>query len=364
MTAQQPTILATSGGFTIGSRQVPIVAPLLQYAMRLLQNKYLGASLLCLLAINISYVPGAKADRKILPLTQTEAIVVPGGRGDFDWMQVDAVRRRLLAAHTDKGTLEILDLKKEKMLATVPAGEVRGIAFGEKVYILGDGKEHKLVFVDADTLKMTGEVDLPGEVDAIAYEPITKQVYADHDDGVDVWVVDVPTKKLVQTINIGGAPEYIEYDSKTNRLYQNNKTKNTVEVIDPQSKKVVASWSTLPATGPHGLAVDSSANKLYTAGNNGFLVAIDLGSGKIVSRATIVPDVDQIVLDPLKKRVYCACASFISVVDSSHAELKRLADVPTNIHVHTLTLDPETHAVWVSFKEKQQSFLQKFNFNQ
>jgi DNA-binding beta-propeller fold protein YncE len=316
------------------------------------------------LIISTFSVPEVKAGSENLPLTETQAIVVPGGRGDFDWMQVDSSRRRLLAAHTDKGTLEILDLKEDKLFATIPAGEVRGIAVGKKVYFVGDGKEHKLVFVDADSLKMTGEVNLPGEVDAIAYEPVTKQLYADHNDGDDVWIIDIPTKKLVQTINIGGEPEYIEYDSKTNKLYQNNKTKNTVDVIDPHTKKVIASWSTLPATSPHGLAVDPEANKLYTAGQNNLLVSIDLGSGKVVSQATIAPDVDQIVLDPVKKRVYCACTSFISVVDSSKPELKPLAGVPTNIHVHTLTLDPQTHAVWVSFKEKQQSFLQKFNFNQ
>jgi DNA-binding beta-propeller fold protein YncE len=137
-----------------------------------------------------------------------------------------------------------------------------------------------------------------------------------------------------------------------------------VDVIDPHTKKVIASWSTMPATSPHGLAVDPVANKLYTAGKNGLLVSIELDSGKVVSQTKIAPDVDQIVLDPVKKRIYCACTSFISVVDSSKPELKPLAGVPTNIHVHTLTLDPETHAVWVSFKEKQQSFLQKFNFNQ
>jgi DNA-binding beta-propeller fold protein YncE len=328
-----------------------------------MQIKYLAASLLCLSIISNSFLSSAKAESK-LPLTATDAIVVPGGPAGFDWMTVDAGRHRLLAAHMGKGTLEVLDLKKDKLLASVETGEAQGVAVGEKVYFVGDAKEHKLVFVDADSLKISGEVNMPGEIDAVAYEPHTKQVYVDHDDGTDVWVVSVPTKKLVKTIQISGAPEFVEYDKKTDRLYQNNKTKNRVEVIDPHTNKVVASWSTMPATGPHGLAVDSAEKRLYSAGRNGMLVSIDLVSGKVLSQVAIAPGVDQIVLDPEKKRVYCACKSFISVVDSSTPVLKSLANVPAPAGAHTLTLDPATHAVWISFMDSKQSYLQKFNFNQ
>ena len=97
-------------------------------------------------------------------------------------------------------------------------------------------------------------------------------VYADCDDGTDVWVIDPKTEKIVATVKIPEAPEKLEYDGGTNRIYQNIKSNSTVQVIDPTTNKVEKSIDTAPATGPHGLAIDAKRSRVYSAGNNGKLV--------------------------------------------------------------------------------------------
>jgi len=53
------------------------------------------------------------------PLKAHEPIEIPNSRGGFDYLQVDNVKRRLLLDHTGNGTLDIVDLKTEKLLKQI-----------------------------------------------------------------------------------------------------------------------------------------------------------------------------------------------------------------------------------------------------
>ncbi len=298
----------------------------------------------------------------VAPLVPQKPIVVPGGAGRYDYMVVDAPLRRLLASHKGTGTLVVLDLSANRVLASVPTGEQQGIAVdaADQKYFVGDEKEQKVVILDRRSLKKIGEVSLPGPVDAVAFEPRSRRVYADHDDGQEVWVIDARTHKVVGKVPVPGAPEWVEYDPRTNRLYQNIKANNTVQVIDPSTDTVVAVWSTAPAESPHGLAVDSRSARLFTAGSNGKLAVLDLRTGKRIASVDIAKGVDQIAFDPGNRRVYCACAGFISVVQETAAGAKLLGNVAMPRGSHTLAVDPRTHAVWISYADSSNSYLQEY----
>jgi len=197
-------------------------------------------------------------------------------------------------------------------------------------------------------------------VDAIAIDPKRGLVFADHDDGKEVWVIDAKMEKIVGTVTVSGAPEYIEYDPVTDRLYQNIKTDDTLAVIAPGRKKVEEVWKTAPATGPHGLAVASADGRVYSAGKNGKLAVLDIKTGKLLASADIGAGVDQIAYDPEKKRIYCACRDVLSVVEATPDGARLLANVPQPKGAHTLALDPATHAVWVSYADATDSYLMKF----
>ena len=295
------------------------------------------------------------------------AIVIPGGGGAFDWMLVDDKRRCLLAAHKGKGTLEVLDLTSGKLKGSPKVGECQGVAISEKdkLYFAGDAQESKVVILNADTLKIEGEIKVPGEIDAMAYDEKNAKLYVDHDDGDDVWVVDGHSKKIVSTIKVSGMPEYIDVDAKNNKIYQNLKTSNSVAVIDPSSMTIESTWSTEPAQRPHGLAIDEKQQRLYSAGGNGILVSIDLKTGKVISSVKIAPGADQISYDPEKQRLYCACGkkkegSTISIVDCAAEKLALLQNLTVSPGAHTLAVDPKTHSVWISYMNGTNSYLQCF----
>src|SRR3569833_237052 len=216
------------------------------------------------------------------PLTAGKPIVLPGGAGGFDWMRVDDASRRLFATHKGTKTLAVLDLKTERPLPAPTVGTAQGVDADRKdnMIFLGDEEEQKVVVLDYTTLKVKSEIPVKGPVDDLMYCPANGMVYADKDDGTEIWVIDAKSEKLVTTITIPEAPEKIEYDRTSNRIYQNIKSNNTVQVIDPATNKIEKKLDTTPATGPHGLVIDGRAQRLFTAASNGKLVAFDLKSGK------------------------------------------------------------------------------------
>ena len=161
---------------------------------------------------------------------------------------------------------------------------------------------------------------------------------------------------MVASIAIPGAPEFMVYDPSNDRIYLNIKTKNVVAVIDPSANKVIAQWPTAPATLPHGLALDPASHRLYSAGANGKLVAIDTASGAATGSVDIVPKVDQIALDIAGGLLYCAGTDRMSVVRVSGGKLARLGDLVTAATARNVAVDPATRAVWTTYTDGKSSF--------
>lgn len=316
-----------------------------------------GTALLSALAA----APVLAADKPLL--TPQTPIVVPGGAGGWDWMLVDAPRRRLLASHPGTKTLAVLDLKTNA-LTQVPTGvAINGIAVDEadnKLFTAGSGE--KVVVFDNTTLVKTGEIALTGPGDDIVLDPKTDTLYVCHDDGAEDWVVNAKTNAITGSVAIAGAPEYVAYDPATDRLYQNIKPANVVQVINPATNTVEASWPTAPMTSPHGLAIDAKTRRVFAAGQ-GKVVLLDGKTGKALASTDIAPGyVDQIAFDEGKKHLYCACgdAGAISVVGETKEGLTLLGTVPTHKKSHTLAVDPATHAVWISYTDATGSYLQQY----
>jgi len=302
---------------------------------------------------------GARAD-DAMPLVAEKPIVIPGVAAKFDYMNVDDEKRRLLAAHPGANSLAVIDLNTNKVIASLPLGTVQGIVVdaARDQYITGNSKDQKVVFVDRKTLKAIGEVATNGPCDDIVLDPKTSTVYADHDDGTDVWAIDAKTRKLIGSVTIPEAPEFVLYDAGTDRLYQNIKSDGTLQVIDPSTNKVTAVWRA--AEGPHGLAIDGAHNRVYSAGNRGKLVVFEMKTGKRLGEVQIAPGTDQIAYDPEMQRVYCASRGFISVVQATEDGAKLVANVPSPAGAHTVAVDPKTHSVWVSYADKEHSYVQEF----
>jgi len=295
------------------------------------------------------------------PLVAHTPIVVPGGTGHFDFMNIDAGNRLVFACHPGKSSFAVVDLKTGRV-ADVPASvEVNGISAdskGHRVFAAGPG--NTLVRFDSRTWAKTGSLALSGPGDCVQYDAKRGLVYVDNDDGTNLWVVDPASMKIKQTIAIKEAPEYMEVDNGRGRIFQAIKSTSTVQVIDPDKAAVVSEWKLGDVTSPHGLALDRRAGRIFVAGRNGKLAVLDAATGKLLSTLDIVKGSDQIAYDEGLHRLYIPGAASIEVLEMSGDSGTVIGSVPVASDCHRVAIDPETHDVWVAYSDKTNSYVQKF----
>ena len=311
----------------------------------------IGAS--CLVAL-----PARAAD----PLVPQKPILIPDSKGSFDFLHVDPISRRLLAAHTGNNSLDIFSLDTGELIKHVHVGKAQGEAVdikGKKYYV-SISAERIMAIVDSKTLEKVGEVKLPGDADDMMFDEKNGLAYVDFDHGTNVWVIDPKQEKIVAKIPIGETPEAIIYDPTSNRIFQNVISDTSVYVIDPASNTVKERWPLAPAQRPHGLVIDSETQRLFSAGNNGKLVVLDAKTGKLITTVDIAKGTDEIAFDFGLKRIVCGCGNgIISVVQETPDGATLLGNVKTEGTGKTLAIDPRMHDVWTAYYDKTNCYLLK-----
>lgn len=307
------------------------------------------------LALSASTLPAYGADAPA-PVLQAQApIQVSAEPKRFDLLAVDAAHHRLLAAHSQAGTLSIVDTDKNALEREIAVGDKpSGIAVDAKDYRYFVGTLTGVTFVDSKTLEKTAFVATPGPTDAMVYA--NGKLYVGHDDGSELWVMDVKSAKLTGSITIPGVPEIADADGK--HLYQNIKDKNEVAVIDLDSGKVVATWATPATDSPHGLALDAKNGRLYISGHGAKVSvfsldgkaqpAIDIGDGHS----------DQTALDLETGRLYIPNSGKLVEVDVGTGKVLGSVAIPQG--THSVAVDPASHLVWIAYADDKRSYVQAF----
>ena len=289
------------------------------------------------------------AKEPLSPLVPGAVIEVTGSHGKFDFLEIDEANHRLLGSHTADGTVDMFDLTTNRLLARSATGAAQHTAFDPRSdkYFASVSEPKQVAIIDAKTFKVTNTIPTDGPLDGIVFDPKNRCVYAAHDNGKEVWVVSADTEKIVAMVAIPGPPD---------RIYLNIKTTDEVVVIDPAQNAVVAHWPTAPAKGPHGLALDAANGRLFSAGNNGQLVVIEIASGHVIGSVAITPKVDQIAFDPGLRRVYCAASDTMSVVQANQDGAVLLGNVASAPGAKNVAVDAKTHAVWVTYTDGKNAY--------
>jgi DNA-binding beta-propeller fold protein YncE len=282
----------------------------------------------------------------------------------FDYVTVDAQRRRVYAAHTGSRALLIVDADSGKVVGQVRTGPMHGVAVDPAtghVYT-GDGDDDTVDEVDPVALKVLRTVAVPGAVDAIAYDPATHRIYADEDDGTHVYVVDATTFTLAKTIVIPGhKPEYLAVNPRTHEVYQNISDLAEVAVIDPRTLTVTRTFPLPGLTSTHPLQYDAALDEIAVGGANGVMGAYRPDGTALGTVAT--PRFDQCDLDPTQHVLACAGDGGITRIALAPAGAPRVIDTtPVAAGLHTDAVDPATHDVWAVWSQRDGSgdFVQRF----
>jgi hypothetical protein len=288
----------------------------------------------------------------------------------FDYLSVDAQRRRVYAAHGGSKALLIVDADTGKVLGQVRVGPMAGNvpdpATGH--VFTGNGEGDSVSEVDPVSMKVLRSVDTSGPVDAIAYDPATGRIYADEDDGTHLFIIDAKTFKLIKTLVIPGhKPEFLTVDPETHDVYQNIDDLSEIAVIDPVSLTVKRTIPTPEIKANHPLQYDPDFRQIVAGGTdaanpaNGIMSAYTREGKKIGSLT--VPRFDQCNLDRSQHVLACAGGGGITRIQLRADAAPVIIDTtPVNPGVHTTAIDPTTHAVFTVWSNRDGSgdFVQKF----
>ncbi|MBV8356288.1 MAG: hypothetical protein JO101_13265, partial [Candidatus Eremiobacteraeota bacterium] len=98
----------------------------------------------------------------------------------FDYVTVDELRHRAYAAHGASQRLLVVDEATGRVLEQVDVGPMHGVAVDPATgdVFTGNGTDQSLSKVDPTTYKVLATVNVPGNIDAIVYDPLNHRVYA------------------------------------------------------------------------------------------------------------------------------------------------------------------------------------------
>ena len=300
----------------------------------------------------------------ILPFVPPQAVPAPNGHG-FDYVTVDAVRRRVYAAHGGNDSLLIVNADTGKVLGQVRVGPMAGVAVNAAtghVYT-GDGDGKALSEVDPVSMKEIHRVSVAGPVDAIAYDATYHRIYGDEDDGTRIFVIDTNTFKLVKTIKLPGVkPEYLAIDPQSHVLYQNIARASKIAVIEPKTLTVTRTISTPDIKNNHPLQYDYAYHTLIVGGRG--VLSIYDPSGKRLGTAALAPRVDQCSLDQQRQLLACAANSGISlyrIPQTGNPVL--IATRKVHEDMHNVAFDDKTGNMWVEWgSDSGPDFVQGFTY--
>lgn len=295
----------------------------------------------------------------VMPALPPHTVPVVSG---FDYVAVDAKRRRVFAAHTGSDALTVVDADTGAVRGQIDVGgPLHGVAIDPKtgtVYT-GDGLGRTISKIDPASMKVVATVDVAGSVDAIAYDPALHRVYADEDDGTRMFVIDTTSMKRAGTVPLPGhKPEYLAVDPATHAVYQNIANLGEIAVIDPKTLRVTTTIPTRGVTGNHPLQFDPRFGQIVVAGKNGALAVYSPNGARIAS-LRVEPGIDQCDLDRASHVMACAGDEGVIVMRlRAGAAPVVIGHAKVDPDVHTLAIDAATGHIWIVWSTPKGDFAQ------
>lgn len=324
--------------------------------------KFLRLSLFAFLLALPATSPAANA-----PLVAHAPIEITGARGGFDGLLVDTGADRLLLSHIGNGTLDVLDLRTEKIVKLIKTGLSSGVAMdvARDRYYVALSREKKLLIISRNELEALGSVSLPGPASVPAAGPKgMNRVFVGEADGTNLWVVDPVAKTVASTVTIPAGPGGMVAEDDTSRIYLNVRGDDTMQLISASDNNstVGAAWPAAPAKKAFGITMDTRGERrLFVAGINGKLAVLRASDGQRAGSADTVTGVGQIAFDPGKERLYCPGAGGrMTVLDTSNNRVTPLGDMVTARGARVAAVDPKRNSVWIAYTENGRSYARKF----
>ena len=268
------------------------------------------------------------------PLSLVKTIDLPGVQGRIDHLAIDTAARRLFVAALGNNTVEVLDVKEDRYLKSLPGfREPQGIAFVPdlKLIAVANGQGDGVQVVDAADFRVVKSVRLGDDADNVRYDAAARRLLVGFGSGA-LAAVDPAAGQALGQVKLPGHPESFQLERSGPRTYVNVPTAEQIAVVDRTAMKVMATWPVTSAKSNYPMALDEANQRLFVGCRRPAKVLVyDTTTGREVGSIDIVGDTDDLWYDGSRKRLYVSGGEgFIDVLQEQDANrFTRLARVPT-----------------------------------
>jgi DNA-binding beta-propeller fold protein YncE len=305
----------------------------------------------CLWAVVLSLaMPAAPAPE---PLRMVTSVELPHVEGRIDHLAFDASSQRLFVAALGNSTVEVVDVKANTHVRSVPGfEEPQGIAVAAeaKLVAVANGQGEGLDLLNAETYARTATVRLGDDSDNVRYDAAAGRLYVGFGGGA-LAAVDPRSATALGEVRLPGHPESFQLERSSPRVFVNVPTTAQIVVVDRSSLKVVTTWPVTSARANFPMALDEADHRLFVGCRRpARLLVFDTANGKEIASADIVGDTDDLFYDQARKRVYVSGGEGdVDVLDAQDvSKLTRTARVTTAPGARTSLFVPELSRLFVA----------------
>jgi WD40 repeat protein len=294
------------------------------------------------------------------PLKLLQKIPMPNVKGRLDHFGVDLKGQRLFVAALgdDQNTVEVIDLKAGKWIASISGqSKPQGLFYSPdfKKLFVANGTDGSCKVFAGDTFKLMDSLPIGPDADHVGYDPRTKYLYVGFGDAKSggLAIIDTRTNRHVADIKTDARSGGIKIEKSKPRTFVTLTGATNIGVVDLKKREQVSAWSTGLA-GNVALALDENHHRLFDGVREpATLIVLDTESGKEVSRLEGVAGIDDLWYDSAHSHVYASGGRGFDVgfvytyqqKDADHYEL--IGKVPTAPGAGTSFWLPEQNRLFV-----------------
>lgn len=290
-----------------------------------------------------------------LPLRVVASVPLSGNTGRLDYESLDDVRGLLFIAHLGDNSVIAFDTKHAHVAATIPGTDsVRGVLVVpslHRVFAAAAGT-HEVVVIDEDTDKVVARITA-GDVDGLAYDPQTHQLFVSDEAGATDAVIDVRTNQLRTHVALGGEAGNTQYDDRSHHIFVAVQTRDDLAEIDPRTLGIIRRYALPGCLHGHGLQLDSAHRYAYVACQfNSVVVRVDLRRGKVDASASVGLGPDVLAMDFGQARLYIAAESgIVTIFDTHGGSFRKIGQAMFAPNAHVVGVDQRSHRIYFPVRD-------------
>jgi len=287
------------------------------------------------------------------PLILVRSIDLPRVEGRIDHLAFDAAGQRLFVAALGNNTVEVLDLKSNSHIKSVPGfREPQGIAVlpDPKLVAVANGQGEGMQFIDAGDYHPARLVRLGEDSDNVRYDPATGRLFVGFGAGALASISPADGKVLGEA-KLSGHPESFQLERSGPRVFVNVPTADQIAVVDRAVMKVIATWPVVGAKSNFPMALDEANHRLFVGCRRPARVLMyDATTGKESGSFEIVGDTDDLFYDAARKRLYVSGGEgYLDVFQEEGAyRFARIAHIATAAGARTSLWVPEQARLYLA----------------